>query len=389
MITRVRARNFRSLRNLDLCLGPLNVLVGPNMGGKSNVLDLFRFLYDLWLPQQGASGVVSALAKRQGIDEVLWKGGSDRLLSVGIEFAGPGQRDRSYIYDIELVGGPGGYVTIQKETLVLRTAGEDHQLIVNDDQGRWLHNAESGRLITVQSDRSAMEFSPPNWDGFPLRVFAQNWRSYQLVPSLMKQLNLMTAGESLDRVGSNLSAWLMWLQTRSPENFARIAEAARDVFPAIRQLKTLPSNQGTVSLSSHEQVLLHPTSIFQMSDGELVFIAFLSLIFAPDDLSGTLFLIEEPDNHLHPRLFETLVSLLRQAHQEVRDRGASPSQIIATTHSPFVIDQLDLEEILWVEKRAAETRVVHPAARPGLRKLVEDKEVGLGELMFAGALSEE
>jgi predicted ATPase len=126
-----------------------------------------------------------------------------------------------------------------------------------------------------------------------------------------------------------------------------------------------------------------------MSDGELSFIAFLSLIYAPDELGGTLFFIEEPENHLHPRLFETLVALERQVRQEVADRGGTPSQIIFTTHSPFVVDQMSLDEIIWVEKRQGETHIVRPDRRHHLRKLVEDEALGLGDLMFAGALGEE
>ena len=87
MITLLRARNFKSLRDVDISLGPLNVLVGPNMGGKSNVVDLFRFLYECWFA--ATFGSVSALARRQGIDEVLWKGSQDRLLSIAISFHEP------------------------------------------------------------------------------------------------------------------------------------------------------------------------------------------------------------------------------------------------------------------------------------------------------------
>jgi len=383
MITRVRARNFRSLRDVDISLSPLNVLAGPNMGGKSNVLDLFRFVYECWSPQFGPG---NALTRRQGIDEVLWKGSHDRLLSISINFLMPGS-DKEFAYELAIAGGAGGYFTIQEETL--RMASTECKLIVRDSDGRWLQNAEGSKLVLVPAERSAMELAPPNWDGYPLKALAQNWRFHQFVPAVMKQANQMTAGSVLDFNGSNLSAWLMWLQTKSPQSFARIAEVARDVFPEIRELLTWPTQQGMVYLASNEQGLLRPTPLFQMSDGELAFIAYLSLVLAPDEMGGTVFFIEEPENHLHPKLFETLVALLRQVQQEVAERGVPKSQVIVTTHSPLVLDQMKLDEILWVEKRHAETKVIRPSDKPHLRQLVQDEELGLGDLMFAGALGEQ
>jgi predicted ATPase len=128
--------------------------------------------------------------------------------------------------------------------------------------GRWLQNANSEKVGMVQAERSGMELAPPNWDGYHLKFFAQNWRFYQLVPNLMRGVNQMIAGDELESTGSNLSAWLMWLQTRSPEGFGRIAEAARDVFPEIRQLLSWPTQQGTGYLASEEQGLLRPTPLF-------------------------------------------------------------------------------------------------------------------------------
>jgi predicted ATPase len=389
MIQRLRAHNFKSLRSLDLSLGPLNALVGPNMGGKSNIVDALSFLYESWFPQPGTYGPLNALAKRGGIDEVLWKGGQEKLLSIEIEFIDPAQPARTFHYALKLIGGAGGYAETQEESLILEDGGKQFPLIKQDTGGRWLVNCDSKQLVSVQQGRSAMELAPPNWEGYPLKWFAQNWRRYQLVPSVMRLVNQVTAGGVLDAHGANLSAWLMWLQTRSPESFERLTEAARDVFPDIRQLMTWPTQQGTVFLSSQERALLRPTPVYQMSDGELVFIAFLSLICAPDDLSGTLFFIEEPENHLHPKLIETLFSLLRQVRQEVVDRKASPSQIILTTHSPYVLDRMNLGEVIWVGKKNGETIPVRPSEKDHLKKLVEDGDLGIGDLMFTGALGEE
>jgi predicted ATPase len=389
MLKRLQAENFKSLRTFDSSLGSLNVLVGPNMGGKSNIIDALRFLYESWFPQPGTYGPINALTRRGGIDEVLWKGGQDKLLSIGIEFEDPAQPTKRFDYKIELVSGAAGYVNIQAEQLTLHQGEKQWPLIEPDKDGRWLVNTNSDRLVSVQAERSAMELAPPNWDGYPLKWFAQNWRQYQLVPALMNQINQVTMGGVLQPHGENLSAWLMWLQTRSPESFDRISEVARDVFPEIRRLLTWPIQQGTVFLTSQERALLRPTPIHQMSSGEIVFIAFLSLICAPDDLSGTLFLIEEPENHLHPRLLETLMSLLRQARQEVEDRNVPHSQIVLTTHSPYLLDQMNLDEVVWVEKKEGETRVLRPNDQEHLRRLVEDKALGLGELMFSRALGGE
>jgi predicted ATPase len=358
------------------------------MGGKSNLLDALRFLNESWFPQAGTYGPVNALVRRGGIDEVLWKGGRDRLLSVGVEFTDPAQPDRSFKYGIELVGGATGYVNIQTEQLVLLEGEKQYPLITRESEGRWLVNADGQRLFTVDAERSAMELAPRNWDGYPLKCFAQNWRYYNLVPSLMKQLNQVGAGGVLEPQGQNLSAWLMWLQTRAPDSFNRIAEAARDVFPEIRRLLTWPTLQGTVNLVSEEHALARPIPLFQMSDGELALIALLSLVCTPEDLGANLFLVEEPENHLHPKLLETLVALLRQVQEEESDRNVPPFQLMLTTHSPYLVNQMNLDEILWVEKKHGETSVVRPSDKTHLRKLVEDKVLGLGDLMFTGALGE-
>jgi predicted ATPase len=117
--------------------------------------------------------------------------------------------------------------------------------------------------------------------------------------------------------------------------------------------------------------------------------ALLSLIYAPSEHRTTLLCIEEPENYLHPRLLETVVALLRQARQEAVDSKIPPAQIMLTTQSPYLVNQFSLDEIVWTEKRTGETKAYRPAGKGNLKKLIEDKDFGLGELMFTGALGEE
>jgi len=386
MITRLKVRNFKSLRELDLRLGPLNVLVGPNMGGKSNIIDVFIFLQEMLFPKPGHEGLSYALAQRGGIGELIWKGASDSLITISLEAGIPAPR-KNLIYELEIMGGRGGFAQIQKESLRLGNNNTFSDLII-EEGGRWLADSRGQRMSGRSGMSSVMQNAPEDWEGYPFLQAVRMWRFHHFVPQIMKEFNPTGVGEVLDRHGQNLSAWLMVLQTRYPESFSRIDEVARDVFPDLRGLITWPTQQGTVHLASQERGLSRPVNVWQMSDGYLSFLALLSLIYSPDDLGAPLYCIEEPENHLHPRLLSVLVRLLRQVrtqHSSVEDLA----QLIITTHSPQLVDEMQLDEIIWVTKKGGETAAVHPSDQEHLRKLLEDKDLGLSDVVYSGLLAEE
>jgi len=392
MITHLRVRNFKSLRDFDLPLGPLNVLVGPNMAGKSNVLDLFKFLFQVFFPEPGTEGITYALAQRGGPSEVVWKGGEDKLISVALEGFDDSEPDSKYKYELQLITGAGNFVTVQNESLKLLRGNKEADLLRQEGGSRRFVNADGkdmGNVPSSGTSTSALQYPWPDWEGRKLHEWVRGWRFYHLVPPVMRQQSQMMSGQQLTSAGDNVSAWLMWMQTHSPEAFGRINEVLRDLFPEIIHARTLPTRFGTVQLEISERVLTRPTTGLQASDGLLALLALLSLIYVPPELSGTLFCIEEPENHLHPRLLETLAALLRQVREELLDSNKHLTQIIITTHSPYLVDQMTLDEVIWIEKKDGATRAYRPADRAHLRKLVEDKDLGIGDLMFTGALGDE
>jgi predicted ATPase len=401
MITRLHVRNFKSLRDVDLEFGPLSVLVGPNMSGKSNILDALRFLWEVFFPQGSSDGLGSAIARRGGLDETVWKGETrlvdkvkagthDKLIAVSVEACDPADPNSQYKYELQLIGGPGQFLTTQNESLKLVSVDEEYDLIVRVQGFAQYKNRDGTMLGGVGSTNvSAIQYGAPNWDGYRFRELVRDWRFYHLVPPDMKESSLVSSGKSLESHGQNLSAWLMWLQTHSPEHFERISEVLHDLFPDLIRINAIPTSEGKVYLAAREKGLKHPINLWQMSDGFLVLTALLSLIYVPAELAGTLFCIEEPENHMHPRLLETLVALLRQVRHEVRDSKQSPTQTIITTQSPYLVNQFSLDEVIWVEKKNGETKVFRPSNKAQLKKLVEDKELGLGDLMYTGALGDE
>jgi predicted ATPase len=81
MIDRLILEGYRSFKQLDIELKPLNVLIGPNASGKSNLIDFFELM-----SEAADRHLADAVARRDGMSELLWAGGAEKL-QVRLEFA--------------------------------------------------------------------------------------------------------------------------------------------------------------------------------------------------------------------------------------------------------------------------------------------------------------
>src|SRR5437870_1070263 len=130
MIRHLRVTNFKSLRDVSIDLGARNILVGPNMSGKSNVISVFRFLRQMVAPQSGAYGLPSAInaVAPGGFNELAWRGPqrSDLVtISLDGDFAGLDRNleQSRWVYRLEFLGSQSS-VFIQDESLSLIQSGK-------------------------------------------------------------------------------------------------------------------------------------------------------------------------------------------------------------------------------------------------------------------------
>ena len=389
MLKKVQIKNFRSLRDFNLELGRNNVVLGANNTGKSNLIDFFKFVKDLFVPSQsGLYGIYSALNPRNGFTDVAWRGAEDPVLSFSLE--GEVKHATSgivhWFYGVEILGSfQWNNASIRSETLRITTTAEQRDFIKTEANKRVILGS-SGKQIAEAADSSrlALESYYQDWPGNDIRALILSWRFYNLIPPLMKQPNATAAPNSLSVYGENLSAWLMLLQTRYSDSYARIKAATLDAFPGVSDIFCTPTEQSKVYVSSKEKGLLRPLTSSAMSDGELAFLALLSLIYAPPELGAEIYFVEEPENHLHPRLLGLLMDLLHQVQTELGD-GAG--QILLTTHSLHIIDKFSLDDLIILKKEGGSTVGVRPRDVKDLRDMIESKEVGLGDLYYSGALN--
>jgi predicted ATPase len=386
MIKKLQVKNYKSLKSLDLELGRRNVLVGPNMSGKSNLIDCFKFLTQMCI-----SGVNTAFLNRGGFPEVVWKGDDGPIsfwLVIEQEEDEKESEKRRYEYEIAIIGSPtAGLISIEREHLIFKI-GKQVSTLIDLRNGRGNVTHADGRIAFVTEDpsRSALEFTVPGWEGMMVKNYISIWRFYRLLPAIMKRENAVVAQNFLNENGENFSSWFMTLQTSHPNEFHLIKQVARDVFPELEEILTPPTQFATTFVTTTEKHLKRPVTIGHMADGEIVFLAWLSLIFAPLSLGAPLYCVEELENHMHPKLLETLVEVVNQRQKEL---GTQAGQIIVTTHSPYLVDKVNLGDLIVVEKINGATRCTRPASKTHLKELLERKELGLGELWYSGALSGE
>ncbi len=409
MIKRIKAKNFLSLRDVNVELHSTNVLVGPNMSGKSNLIECLKFLQEA-VNRRTAGDNISALqeafSRRGGFKEVAWKGETEKhiTLELAAELLGPSGRSlQSYNYDFSVRLGESGYPVVETERLVLDGAGKTETIL----------DARAGKVSVLQRGEEAPRENPQNtfglglemwadrpFAGFELSDFIKSWRFYHLVPALMRKSNPPSPEQHLAEHGENLSAWLLTLQTHT-EEFRRIKQACRDVLPGLDEIlfqpvraKTPVVNSGAssitpesakISIGSSEKYFKSPINLSRMSDGELAFLALMSLILAPEELAPPLLCIEEPENHLHPRLLEILVEILNQRQTEL---GPKTFQIIITTHSPLLLDKLSIDDLIVFGKEEGATKATRASSKKRLKQLLSRKETSLGDLWYSGALSD-
>jgi len=181
--------------------------------------------------------------------------------------------------------------------------------------------------------------------------FVKSWQFVSLIPSQMeKPYPAITNGENvrLEKDGSNIAKYLWEMQERHPNAFEGIVESMKYVLPNLKNLQvnlTKEIAQSAYLEMTEENLKTRANFKFLgslLSTGTLRILAILSLLNHPTP--PPVIFIEEIENGLDPRIVHLLVEELRIAVESKK------TQIIATTHSPYMLNLLNLSDIILVER---------------------------------------
>ena len=341
-IESLKVQNYRALHNLELKnLTPLTVFLGPNGSGKSTIFDVFAFLSECFTESLRKAwdrrGRFRELRTRDTegciIIELKYKETSKSPL-ITYHLAIGEENNRPFIAEEWLQWRGDQYGKLFRFLDFKKGEGQVISGESPDEEGeRITEQLASSELLAVNTLGQFAKHPRVS----ALRRFITGWYLSYLTADHTRSLPEAGAQERLSPTGDNLPNVIKYLKEQHPQRLGDILKTLSDRIPRLEKVEASIMQDGRLLLEIKDAPFSHPILAKFASDGTLKLLAYLILLFdpSPPQLVG----IEEPENHLHPRL-------LLQLAEECRAASAN-TQLMVTTHSPFFVDSLKPEE-LWV-----------------------------------------
>ncbi len=378
MMTRLAISGYRSLRDVQLALGELNVITGANGSGKSSLYRALKLLADI---AQGR--IIQSLAEEGGLRSTLWAGPEafSRAMKTGGQAVQGTVRKNPISLKLGFSGADYGYAIdlglptpskskffadpeIKAESQWLgEVLGRTNAFAIRNgpsvriraEGGEWRQAfqqlAPFDSMMTHCSDpRDAIEL-------LVLREQMRDWRFYDHLrtdrDAAARRPQIGTYTPVLASDGSDFAAAVETIREIGAAE--ELDDAIADAFPGARV--EVVSADGYFELEMHQQGLLRPLKAAGLSDGTLRYLLLVAALLSPRPPG--LMILNEPETSLHPELLPSLARLIAQASKR--------TQIVLVSHASPLVSALDAEagsRRIVLEKHLGETLVRDHAPPP-------------------------
>lgn len=378
-VSAIAIHNYGLIRELSVPLRPSTVIIGRNATGKSTFMDSLIFISDAL-----NDGITEAVNRRSTrFEDLLWQRKGDRF-QISLDFslpedARPSPDVTSAHYEIAVGVTPDGSIGNLGEQLVLlgepgKRKGDAGKVIVSmSEKGVGWFGSERTKwktIITLGPNRLALSEVRDDPGRSPAAsrirdVLRRRVQRLALNPRAMIEPCSPRSPSTFMPDGSNLPIVVRALSRRAPELHQEWIDHVREALPEV-----VAVNIGERADDRHLYLKLAykgglELPAWRLSEGTLRILALTLIPFAVD--ADGIFLIEEPENGIHPQAVEAV-------HQAL----ANPVriQIVVATHSPVFVGIVDPNDLLCFSIRNGSTAAIPGAEHPALRAWRRDIDLG-------------
>lgn len=331
-VQRLHIQGYKSIEELDLELEPLNVLIGANGTGKSNLIGAFRFLERVL-----SRNLQLTVAQAGGAERFLFHGSKrTKLLKLYFRFG-------LNAYEANFVPAADGLVLASE---LGHDFGYAQQRGIPDFAVSFASGAKESGLLK-EAEEPGARIARYVWDT------VTGWRLYHFHDtsdsSPAKQVADVDDNRALRNDAANLPAFLYLLKETEPAAYSQIVSHVKLAAPFFEDFVLEPSrlNPSKIKLEWRQTGSDAYFDAYALSDGTLRFICLATLLLQPH--LPSLVLLDEPELGLHPYAIQLLSELLRSA--------AGRTQLLVATQSVTLLNQLDPDHILIAEHDGTRTSV--------------------------------
>ncbi len=330
-LDRIEVRGFKSIREMNLEMRSLNLLIGANGAGKSNFVSLFSMLNNM------VEKNLQSFVARAGGAEALLHFGQKRTpeLYIALHFGSNGWKARFAPTQADTL-------FFEEETCWYQGKGYSTPYPVYLGRG---HTETGLHAESAKHSRSTIADH--------VLKSLRSWKVYHFhdtsSSAKVKQVGDIDDDVELRADASNLAALLFRLQNKHPAEYKTIVGTIRMVAPFFQEFALRPSsrNPDKIRLEWREVGSDGYFNGHTLSDGTLRFICLATLLLQPNPPSTVL--IDEPELGLHPAAIHLLADMLQVA--------AHRTQVIVATQSVTLLNQMDSEQHVIVVDREDEQSV--------------------------------
>ncbi len=354
-LDRVALHRYKSIRECDLELKNLNVLVGPNGSGKSNFLGFFHMLRQM-------------LGKSLQL-HVAKQGGPDALLHLG--------RAESKRLSAQLHFGDNGYKFSLEPTRDNRLVFASEQLWRKANGGETVEDLGQGHSETNIEDSKTQTRDI-------VASVASGWRVHHFYDTgdnaSLQRLHGINDNVCLHHDAGNLAAFLYLLKNQFHSCYERIVRTVQHVAPFLGDfiLRPHPENPNLIALEWKLKGRDTSFTAGALSDGTLRFICLATVLLQPEEFRPATIIIDEPEIGLSSYALHLLAALICEASET--------NQIIISTQSTDFLDEFSPNDVIVAGREEDHTTI---------KRLDTDRlknwfsEYSLGELLYKNVLEGE